>query len=91
VHGGEARHHCLEDTDWEKEIVCIRRPKQRKSQHYPLVREVGATSLRYLREVQPKCKLIAATDARHHYRWLLEPHTVRTLLLLLCEGKLFLQ
>jgi integrase/recombinase XerD len=28
-------------------------------------------------------RLIDAADARHRYRWLLEPHTVRTLLLLL--------
>ena len=59
VRSGEVRHLCLEDIDWEREILCIRRPKQRKSQHYPLVREVGGASLRYLREVRPKCKLRA--------------------------------
>jgi len=57
VRSGEVRHLRLEDIDWEREIVRIRRPKQRKSQHYPLVREVGAAILRYLREVRPKCKL----------------------------------
>jgi len=57
VRSGEVRHLSLEDIDWEREILCIRRPKQRKSQHYPLVREVGAAILRYLREVRPKCKL----------------------------------
>ena len=57
VRSGEVRHLCLEDIDWEREIIRIRRPKQRKSQHYPLVREVGAAILRYLREVRPKCKL----------------------------------
>ncbi len=57
VRSGEVRHLSLEDIDWEREIICIRRPKQRKSQHYPLVREVGAAILRYLREVRPKCKL----------------------------------
>jgi site-specific recombinase XerD len=56
VRSGEVRHLSLEDIDWEREILCIRRPKQRKSQHYPLVREVGAAILRYLREVRPKCK-----------------------------------
>jgi integrase/recombinase XerD len=55
VRSGEVRHLRLEDIDWEREIICIRRPKQRKSQHYPLVREVGAAILRYLREVRPKC------------------------------------
>src|ERR1035441_2328764 len=57
VRSGEARFLRLEDIDWEREIVRIRRPKQRKSQHYPLVREVGAAILRYLREGRPKCKL----------------------------------
>ena len=57
VRSGEVRHLRLEDIDWEREILCIRRPKQRKSQHYPLVREVGAAILRYLREVRPKCTL----------------------------------
>jgi site-specific recombinase XerD len=56
VRSGEVRHLSLEDIDWEREILCIRRPKQRKSQHYPLVREVGVAILRYLREVRPKCK-----------------------------------
>lgn len=57
VRSGEVRHLRLEDIDWEREIIRIRRPKQRKSQHYPLVREVGAAILRYLREVRPKCTL----------------------------------
>jgi integrase/recombinase XerD len=57
VRSGEVRHLRLEDIDWEREIIHIRRPKQRKSQHYPLVREVGAAILRYVREVRPKCKL----------------------------------
>ena len=57
VRSGEVRHLRLEDMDWEREMICIRRPKQRKSQHYPLVREVGAVVLRYLREVRPKCTL----------------------------------
>jgi integrase/recombinase XerD len=57
VRSGEVRHLRIEDIDWEREIICIRRPKQRKSQHYPLVCEVGAAILRYLREVRPKCKL----------------------------------
>ena len=39
VRSGEVRHLRLEDIDWEREILCIRRPKQRKTQHYPLVRE----------------------------------------------------
>jgi integrase len=47
VRSGEVRFLRLEDIDWERKIICIRRPKQRESQHYPLVREVGAAILRY--------------------------------------------
>jgi len=50
-------HLRLEDIGWEREIICIRRPKQRKSHRYPLVREGRAAILRYLREVRLKCKL----------------------------------
>jgi site-specific recombinase XerD len=55
VRSGEVRHLRLEDIDWEREIICIRRPKQRKSQHYPLVREVGAVILRYGCRNAPVC------------------------------------
>jgi integrase/recombinase XerD len=56
LRSGEVRHLCLDDIDWEREIIYICRAKQRKSQHYPLVREVGAAILRYLREVRPRSK-----------------------------------
>ena len=56
LRSGEVRHLCLEDIDWEREIIRIRRSKQRKSQQYPLVHEVGAAILRYLREVRPRTK-----------------------------------
>jgi site-specific recombinase XerD len=56
MRSGEVRHLLLEDIDWEGEIIHIRREKQRKSQHYPLVEEVGAAILRYLREVRPRCQ-----------------------------------
>jgi integrase/recombinase XerD len=57
VRSGEVRHLRLDDIDWERETIRIRRPKQRKSQLYPLVHEVGAAILQYLRAVRPKCKL----------------------------------
>jgi integrase/recombinase XerD len=53
---GEVRLLRLEDIDWEKETVYVRRSKQRKSQRYPLVREVGDAILRYLRKVRPRCR-----------------------------------
>jgi integrase/recombinase XerD len=56
LRSGEVRHLSLEDVDWDREIIHIRRSKQRKSQHYPLVHEVGAAILRYLREVRPRSK-----------------------------------
>jgi site-specific recombinase XerD len=56
MRGGEVRHLRLEDIDWEREIIHIRRSKQRKSQHYPLVHEVGSAILRYLREARPRCQ-----------------------------------
>jgi site-specific recombinase XerD len=56
LRSGEVRHLRLEDIDWEGEIIHIHRAKQRKSQHYPLVQEVGGAVLRYLREVRPRCQ-----------------------------------
>jgi integrase len=46
----------IEDIDWEREIVRVRRSKQLKTQQYPLVLEVGTAIARYLREVRPQCK-----------------------------------
>jgi integrase len=56
LRSAEVRALCIDDIDWERETVCIRRSKQRKTQHYPLVHEVGAAIIRYLREVRPQCK-----------------------------------
>jgi site-specific recombinase XerD len=52
---GEVRHLCLDDIDWEQEVIRVRRTKQRKTQRYPLVQAVGDAILRYLREVRPPC------------------------------------
>jgi site-specific recombinase XerD len=49
----EVRLLRIEDLDWDRETIHISRTKQRKSQIYPLVREVGSAILRYLREVRP--------------------------------------
>ena len=46
---------CVHDVNWEKEIIFIARPKQRRTQQYPLVDEVGEAILRYLRQVRPRC------------------------------------
>jgi len=45
----------LEDFDWEREIIRVPRPKQRRTQDYPLTPVVGEAILRYLQEVRPRC------------------------------------
>lgn len=51
---GEVSKVRLEDVDWEREIFCVRRPKQWCTQDYPLVSVVGDAILRYLQEVRPR-------------------------------------
>jgi site-specific recombinase XerD len=55
LRSGEVAKLRLEDFDWEHEILKVWRPKQRRTQQYPLVREVGHAVIRYLREVRPAC------------------------------------
>lgn len=45
----------LEDFDWEREIIRVSRPKQRRTQDYPLTHVVGEAIIRYLKEVRPRC------------------------------------
>jgi integrase/recombinase XerD len=52
----EVRLLRLEDIDWEQDTIRVFRSKQRKTQHYPLVPEVGAAILRYLREGRPETR-----------------------------------
>jgi site-specific recombinase XerD len=51
---GEVRALRLEDFNWEKELICVTRPKPRRQQSYPLSYTVGEAVLRYLREVRPR-------------------------------------
>lgn len=53
---GDVQALRLEDFDWERELVCIRRPKSRSQQLYPLSRTVGNAILRYLKEVRPRTR-----------------------------------
>jgi site-specific recombinase XerD len=53
---GEVRLLRLDDLDWERETVHVRRSKQRRSQRYPLAREVGDAILHYLRKVRPQSR-----------------------------------
>jgi integrase/recombinase XerD len=45
---GEVAGLCLENVNWEREIISIVRPKQRRAQEYPLVSEAGEAILLYL-------------------------------------------
>jgi site-specific recombinase XerD len=45
----------LEQVDWEREIIAIRRPKQRRAQEYPLLQSVGEAIIRYLQQARPRC------------------------------------
>lgn len=51
---GEVRALRLEDLNWEKELICVTRPKPRRQQFYPLSYTVGEAILRYLTEVRPR-------------------------------------
>lgn len=51
---GDVRALKLEDLNWEKELMCVTRPKLRRQQSYPLSSIVGDAILRYLREVRPR-------------------------------------
>lgn len=55
LRSGEVAKLRLEDFDWEHEILTVWRPKQRRTQQYPLLQEVGHAVIRYLREVRPAC------------------------------------
>jgi site-specific recombinase XerD len=52
----EVRQLRLDDIDWDREIVTVRRAKCRKIQEFPLTREVGDAIIQYIREVRPKCE-----------------------------------
>ena len=52
---GEVARLSLDDLDWTGESICVSRPKQRRTQRYPLLPVVGAALVRYLREVRPGC------------------------------------
>jgi site-specific recombinase XerD len=56
LRAGEVCRLRLEDLDWEREQLTIRRSKQQsRLQTYPLARTVGDALLRYLKEARPAC------------------------------------
>jgi integrase/recombinase XerD len=42
----------LEQVNWDREIIAIMRPKQRRAQEYPLVPSVGEAIIRYLQSTR---------------------------------------
>jgi site-specific recombinase XerD len=55
LRSGEVRGLRLEDLDWTGEVITVQRPKQRRTQYYPLVTSVGDAILRYLQTARPRC------------------------------------
>ena len=55
LRSGEVAGLRLEDLNWERERLQVRRPKPGRTHHYPLSRGVGQAILRYLRELRPRC------------------------------------
>jgi integrase/recombinase XerD len=54
LRAGEVTALCLNDFDWEREILSVPHSKSQRPRIYPLCRLVGDAVLRYLREVRPR-------------------------------------
>jgi integrase/recombinase XerD len=54
LRAGEVTTLCLNDFDWEEEVLRVPHSKSRRPRTYPLCRSVGDAVLRYLREVRPR-------------------------------------
>lgn len=54
LRAGEVTALCLNDFDWEREILIVSHSKSQRPRTYPLCRPVGDAVLRYLREVRPR-------------------------------------
>jgi len=54
LRANEVAHLRLDDLDWEHDRLTVRRPKQGRSQVYPLVPVVGQAIIRYLKEARPR-------------------------------------
>jgi site-specific recombinase XerD len=55
LRAGEVAALCLEDLDFDNELIRVTRPKSRRTQQYPLVSSVGNALLRYLQHARPRC------------------------------------
>ncbi len=55
LRAGEVAGLRLDDIDWEHDRLTVRRPKQQRSQVYPIETVVGQAIIRYLKEARPRC------------------------------------
>jgi integrase/recombinase XerD len=55
LRSGEVRRLRLEDIDWARAAITVTRPKQRKTQYYPLAASVGDAIVSYLQQARPRC------------------------------------
>jgi len=53
LRSGEVRGLHLEDLDWTREVITVKRPKQRQTQYYPITESVGDAILNYLQRARP--------------------------------------
>jgi len=55
LRSGEVRGMTLEDIDWRKGSMAVRRAKRGKTQQFPLQSQVGEAISLYLEKARPKC------------------------------------
>jgi site-specific recombinase XerD len=55
LRSSEVRGLALEDIDWRRESIIVRRAKRGKTQQFPLQAEVGKAIALYLRRARPQC------------------------------------
>lgn len=55
LRSGEVRGLCLEDVDWRRHILRVRRSKTTRIQEYPLTHLMGQALRRYLQKARPNC------------------------------------
>jgi len=55
LRSGEVRTLCLQDLDWPRRVLRVRRSKTARVQEYPLTLTMGQAIRRYLKEARPEC------------------------------------
>jgi len=55
LRSGEVRGLSLEDLDWPRRVLRVRRSKSARVQEYPLTTAMGQALRRYLKEARPDC------------------------------------